>query len=142
MEFIDRKGTPVTLNGAAASGDEWNTVVIIQPGQGMGVGINPFAGATGEELAQLLHNMCADGLNAADLAELEDQIEAVVPAVIELRDAGHLILSARVIADTATLEGIMQLADDSRLSELSRNRCRALRDRYVLQGVKALLGHH
>lgn len=137
MEFLNRKGTPVTFQLHA--GDLSNTVVVGTAGQGMT--LNPFAGATEEELSHLLRAMCSEGLDAADLAELEDQIGAVVPAVVELRDAGHLVLTARAIADAGKLEGIMELAEDTRLSDLSRNRCRALRDRYIVQGVKALLGH-
>lgn len=137
MDFIDRKGTPVTV--APHSSNFSNSVVIGSAGQGMA--FNPFSSATRDELSRLLHSMCAEGLDVATLAELEDQIEAVVPAVVELRDAGHLVLTARSIADASKLEGMMQLAEDPRLSDFSRNRCRALRDRYIAQGVKALLGH-
>lgn len=116
-----------------------NTVVIAPSGQGMS--LNPFDEITENGLEALLRSMCSEGLSSAELAELEDQIEAVVPALIELRDGGHLKLNVREVAEAAKLEGMMQLADDERLSELSRNRCRALRDRYLAQGVKALFGH-
>lgn len=136
MEFLNRKGRPVTFE--FHTGDLCNSVVVGIAGQGMT--LNPFADATEEELSRLLHGMCSEGLNAADLAELDDQIEAVVPAVVELRDAGFLVITARAIADAGKLEGLMELAEDAKLSDLSRNRCRVLRDRYIAQGVKALLG--
>jgi hypothetical protein len=65
-----------------------------------------------------------------------------VPALIELRDAGHIKLNMRVIIDNSDLDGLMALADDGRLSALSRMRCKAIRDRILVQGVKLLLGHY
>lgn len=102
---------------------------------------NPFSSASADEISQVCLTMAGAGLSAAELAELEDQIEATVPALVELRDAGHIELNTREIAVAATVEGMMRLAEDSRLTELSRNRCRAMRDRMVVQGVKQLLGH-
>ncbi len=103
--------------------------------------LNPFAVASSDELASILRAMCNQGLRANEAVELDDQIEALVPAVIELRDAGYVNLDARTIASFATPDGFSQLAADSRLSDLARRRCEAIRVRMVVQGVKALLGH-
>lgn len=103
---------------------------------------NPAEVLNDEALADLLRTMCKAGLAPAEQAEVEDQIEALVPALVELRDAGHLKLNMAVIAEHGKLDGFMRLADDQRLSDLSRRRCKAIRDRIVAQGVKALLGHN
>lgn len=106
-----------------------------------GILLNPFAIASAEELELLLRAMCSQGLTPKQAAELDDQIEALVPAVIELRDAGHVPLSASALRAFATLDGFSQLSADARLSALARRRCEAIRVRMVVQGVKALLGH-
>jgi hypothetical protein len=105
------------------------------------VTLNPFATATAEAAGSLLRAVCADGLPADQRAELEDQIEAVVPAVIELRDAGHLVLTVATLLDYGTLSGLARLAEDERLTELSRSRCAAIRNRLMALSVKAVLGH-
>lgn len=138
MDISSRKGGTAILFDRHGN-ELLNTVVIAPSGQGMS--LNPFAEISENGLEALLRSMCSEGLSSAELAELEDQIEAVAPALIELRDGGHLDLNVREVANAAKLEGMVQLADDERLSELSRNRCRALRDRYLAQGVKALLGN-
>ena len=114
---------------------------IAMPGQFNHSAFNPFSEGNVAELSALLRVMCVDGLKPADAAELEDQIEAVVPAAIELRDKGYLVLNPKTFIDLAGLEGLMSLASDQRLSELSRLRCRAMRDRMIVLGVKSLLGH-
>lgn len=106
------------------------------------IGINPFAAASADEMELLLRAMCSEGLLAREAAELDDQIEALAPAVVELRDAGPVQLSASALASFATLDGFSQLAADARLSDLARQRCEAIRVRMVVQGVKALLGHN
>lgn len=103
------------------------------------VAFNPFAQGSASEIERLLRELCAPGLSDAERSELDDQIEALVPALIELRDAGHLALTARTLAESATLQGLVRLASDTRLSELSRNRCAAVRDRLLVQGIRILL---
>jgi len=102
---------------------------------------NPFAMASEGDMELLLREMCSQALSAQQASELDDQIEALVPAVIELRDAGHVQLSASALATFSTLDGFSQLAADDRLSTLARQRCEAIRVRMVVQGVRALLGH-
>lgn len=63
-----------------------------------------------------------------------------MPAAIELRDQAHLNLNAKVLADLAKLDGFMSLAVDERLTDLSRKRCAAIRDRMIVQDVKTMLG--
>lgn len=104
--------------------------------------LNPFATAPAVWIEDFLRLTCADGLRPADRAELEDQIEALVPAVVELRNGGHIQLNAAALASFASSEGFWQLANDARLSDLARRRCEAIRVRMVVQGVKALLGHN
>lgn len=101
---------------------------------------NPFAEASEVEMEGLLRALCADGLSASDAAELDDQIEALVPAVVELRDGGHLALNVRVLSELGQLEGFMSLAEDKRLTDLSRRRCAAIRDRMIVRGIKAIFG--
>lgn len=103
--------------------------------------INPFAMASEGEMEELLRAMCQEGLSTADQADMHNQIEALVPAVIELRDAGYLQPNARVVSNLGTLNGFMTLAADSRLSDLTRRRCAAICDRMIVRGVKAMLGH-
>ncbi len=103
--------------------------------------LNPATGLCADRLTALLRSMTSDNLSVDDQSELDDQLEALVPALVELRDAGHLELNMRVIADSAKLEGFMCLAEDDRLSLLSRQKCRAIRDRMIVQGVRALLSH-
>jgi len=102
---------------------------------------NPFEAADADWIEGFLRMTCVEGVRPADRRELEDQIEALVPALVELRDAGHIELNAMTLARFGTLDGFIQLAGDERLSELSRRRCEAMRVRLVVQGVKALLGH-
>lgn len=103
---------------------------------------NPFALASADEMEALLRGMCSQGPADKDAVELDDQIEALVPAVVELRDGGHVELSVASLVSFATLDGFSRLANDARLSDLARQRCEAIRVRIVVQGVKALLGHN
>lgn len=105
------------------------------------VPINPANVLQEDALGDLLRKICKEGLSAAEQSEVEDQIEALVPALVELREAGHLKLNMAVIAQYGTLDGFIHLADDQRLSDLSRRRCKAIRDRMLAHGVKAILGH-
>lgn len=102
---------------------------------------NPLETADCESIASLLRQLCSEGLSAEDQTELDDQIEAVVPALVELRDGGHLNLNFATVAEYATLDGFMRLAGDDRLTSLSRSHCIAIRNRMVALGVKAFLGH-
>lgn len=104
------------------------------------ISLNPFALASSDEMEALLRAMCSHGLSAKEAAEMGDQIEALVPAVVELRDSGHIQLNARTLASFASLDGFSQLANDARLSTLTRRRCEAIRVRMIVHGVKALLG--
>lgn len=103
------------------------------------IALNPLSKATDSELESLLRSMCDQGLSPTDAMELDDQIEALVPAVIELRDGGHLELNARVLTSFGTLAGFMSLSVDDRLSDLSRRRCSAIRDRMIANSLKAIL---
>lgn len=103
---------------------------------------NPFATAPVNWIGKFLRETCSDGLRPALRAEMEDQINALVPALVELRDAGHVQLNARALAAFASVEGFSLLACDTRLSEASRRRCDAVRVKMVVQGVRALLGHN
>lgn len=98
--------------------------------------LNPFASAE-----EFLRSTCAEGLSADDCREVEDQIEALVPALVQLRDGGHIELNARTLVNFGSLDGFSQLAGDKRLTDLNRQRCEAIRVRLVVQGVKVLLGH-
>ena len=105
------------------------------------IGLNPFAIGTVRPLSDLLRNLCSLGLDDQETAELDDEIEALVPALVELRDRGHLKLNMAVVVDHATFAGFSRLAQDERLSALSRARCVAMRNRKLVIAVKAHLGH-
>lgn len=111
------------------------------PLNGLSSCFNPAEGLSADDLTTLLRSVCNVGLTAEEQEEMDDQLEALVPALVELRDAGHITLNMRVIADSAKLEGFMRLAEDDRLSSLSQQRCRAIRDRILTQSIKALLWH-
>lgn len=118
-----------------------NDYIKFDPAGQQATRLNPFAEADADWIEGFLRMTCVEGARAADRAELEDQIEALVPALVELRDAGHIELNALTLASYGTLDGFVQLAGDARLSELSRRRCEAMRVRLVVQGIKALWGH-
>lgn len=112
-----------------------------EPGLHASSVFNPVAACSEYELTDLLRALCAQADSAADRAEIEDQIEAMVPAVIELRDHFGVELNMKVLIELGTLSGFGQLADDVRLSDLARQRCKAIHTRLVVMGVKAILGH-
>jgi len=103
--------------------------------------MNPFAAAPADEIEAILRAMCTHGVAPAEAADLDDQIEALAPAAVELRDLGHIELNAKTLIDLGTLKGFTSLAADDRLSRLSRQRCAAIRDRMLVHGVRAVLGH-
>ncbi|MCC7684791.1 hypothetical protein [Janthinobacterium sp. FW305-128] len=105
------------------------------------IAFNPAAGLSEYELTELLRVLCTQSDSAIDREEIEDQIEAMVPAVIELRDRFGVELNMKVLGEFGTLAGFGQLADDVRLSSRARQRCKAIHTRLVVMGVKAILGH-
>lgn len=58
-----------------------------------------------------------------------------------LRDSFGVELNMKVLSELGMLAGFSQLADDVRLSDLARQRCKAIHTRLVVMGVKAILGH-
>ena len=112
------------------------------PANGRSGSFNPLDAIDADLMGALLLQLCEIGTTTdEDRAELVDQIEAIVPALIELREGGHLALNFGVVRSYATLDGFARLATDNRLTALSRMQCKAIRDRMSVRGVKALLGH-
>lgn len=112
------------------------------PANGRSGSFNPLEAIDADSMGTLLLQLCKVGISSEqDHAELVDQIEAIVPALIELRDGGHICLNFDVVTSYATLDGFTRLAADDRLTPLSRMQCRAIRSRMIARGVKALLGH-
>lgn len=103
--------------------------------------LNPFSGASASWIENFLRETFSEGLRPPARNEIEDQIVALVPAVIELRDAGHIQLNAVALASFTSLEGFSRLAKDPRLSEAVRSRCEAIRARMIARGAKSMLGH-
>lgn len=103
--------------------------------------LNPFATAPADWLEGFLLRICAEGLSPSEVTELQDQLEALVPAALELRDGGHMQLNAAALISLGSLDGFTQLANDARLSDLSRQRCAAIRTRLVVRSVRSLLGN-
>jgi hypothetical protein len=103
--------------------------------------LNPLADAPEDMITALLRQLCTlEDDSAEPRAKIEDQLEALVPALVELRDAGHLGLNMAVAVSYGTLRGFMQLAGDARLSPLSRARCEAIRNRLIVRSLNALFG--
>jgi hypothetical protein len=101
--------------------------------------LNPLAEAPADMITSLLRQLCAIAdTGDQQQSEIDDQLEALVPALVELRDAGHLRLNMAAAVSYASLEGFMQLADDARLSPLSRARCEAIRNRFLANSIRAL----
>ncbi len=96
---------------------------------------NPFAIGTAEELASLLLFGSGDELSQPERDQLAVQVHAIIPALVELRDAGLLQLNARLIAEYATLEGLTRLSADLRLRQGLRARCSAVRDQLIMDAV-------
>lgn len=117
------------------------TVFKFEPGQHESAVLNPVAACSEGELTDLLRTQCIQADSATNRVEIEDQIAAMVPAVIELRDSFGLGMNIKVLSEFGTLAGFSQLADDVRLSDLARQRCKAIHTRLVVMGVKAILGH-
>lgn len=110
------------------------------PANGRCGSFNPLEAIDVDSMGTLLLQLCEVGVRTEeDRAELVDQIEAIVPALIELRDGGHVCLNFGVVTSYATLDGFARLAADNRLTPLSRMQCRAIRNRMIACGVKALL---
>lgn len=106
------------------------------------VTLNPVADATAEDLSTMMLELCRPGVSQDELCELQDKIDAVVPALVELRDAGHIELTLRTIVENATIAGLKALAENTRLSAVHRMHAKAMHDRLIVHGVKALLGHN
>lgn len=112
------------------------------PGEQVGHTVfNPAESLSAAELTVLLRTICNRGLTVKQQRELGDQLDAIVPALIELRDAGHMELNMTTIVKNASREGFWNLACDSRLSPTVRQRCKAMHDKILMQDVQALLGH-
>ncbi|WP_186214541.1 hypothetical protein [Burkholderia gladioli] len=100
--------------------------------------LNPLVAAPADYIDQFLRNLCERDDDTPEIREeLHDQLEALVPALVELRDGGHLGLNMGVVTSMATLPGFVQLAVDDRLSPLSRARCEAIRNRMIARSIRA-----
>jgi hypothetical protein len=106
--------------------------------QGGAVAFNPISSCSEVELSRFLFAMCVG--NEIDNAGIRDQIEALVPAVIELRDRFGLELNMLTLSNYGTVAGFGELARDVRLSDLTRARCKAIYARLLVQGIKLLFG--
>lgn len=112
-----------------------------KPMQPAAFAFNPLAGASCQEVQSLLQQVVIHDVSQEEAAELEDQIEALAHAVVELRDAGHLELNIGAVASLATLDGFASLAADSRLSSLARARCAAIHNRMTASLVRGVHLH-
>ena len=82
------------------------------------------------EVGWSVSNLAGD-MTLYEIDMLKMQLKAVVPALVELCDAGYIDITMKIIADSCTLDGLMQLAGDVRLSEPSRCRCEVMRDHMI-----------
>lgn len=99
--------------------------------------LNPFATADEAWIESFLRLACLNGATHAERSEWEDQIEALVPALVELRNGKHLVLTAQSFVEWGDAAGFQRLAHDIRLSPLNRQRCRAIWNRLLVQGLRA-----
>ncbi|PNE59715.1 hypothetical protein A8H39_00780 [Paraburkholderia fungorum] len=114
--------------------------VVFEAGKSAGTTtMNPWANAPAAYLEPLLRRMCdLTNDDPESKAEIDDQIEALVPALVELRDGGYLQLHMAAAASYGTLDGFMRLAGDDRLTPLSRARCQAICNRMLARSLRAL----
>lgn len=101
--------------------------------------INPFYSANADDIELMLRSLCSEGMSPSEISELNDQIEALVCAAVDLRDKGFINLDALTLSKMAELDGFCSLANDERLSPINRARCSAIRDRMIAVGVKSVL---
>ncbi|MTJ93574.1 MAG: hypothetical protein F8N36_12020 [Desulfovibrio sp.] len=104
---------------------------------------NPLDGLTADQVIALINQLIVDQapLSHEDLCEREDRLDAIIPALVELRDEHHQPLTFLTIAEAESLDWFFEAAEDDRLSPETRQNRIALRDRYVVQGVRKLLGY-
>ncbi|MCL6485253.1 MAG: hypothetical protein I4O49_14005 [Janthinobacterium lividum] len=101
--------------------------------------LNPLADASEAAVKEFLRQVCSIGADSQEERnEIDEQLEALVPALIELRDAGHIKLNMAVAARYGTLDGFMRLAADERLTPPSRYRCSAIQNRLLAKSLKSL----
>lgn len=91
--------------------------------------LNPFATGGQAEIASLLLHICGEDRTENERSDLKDAIDALVPALIELRDGGHLDLNAAKIIEYGRLDGFEKLAGDGRVTASARAKCAAICDR-------------
>lgn len=109
---------------------------------GKQVTFNPFSEATASWIECYLRLTCAEVSTAIEQRELDDQIAALVPALVELRDGGHITLNAKILVDFASLKGFSYLASDERLTAQSRQRCETICKNLIVQRVVEVFGGH
>lgn len=71
-------------------------------------------------------------MNEDELAELDDTLEALIPALVELRDQHGCPLDIKTVADHANMTGFARLAMDEQLSSLNRLNCQAMARRHAV----------
>lgn len=101
--------------------------------------INPFCSANADDIELMLRSLCSEGVSPSEISELNDQIEALVCAAVDLRDKGFITLNALTLSEMGQFDGFCSLANDERLSPINRARCSAIRDRMIAVGVEFVL---
>lgn len=100
--------------------------------------INVLDGLDADTISALMRETVAEHLNAAEQADIDDTLEAVVPALVELRDQHGQELTLYTVVNSATGPGFARLANDERLSRLNRLNCAAMARRHTVYLQRAL----
>ena len=84
---------------------------------------NPFSFGSAEILTEMLASLMAssDGKNQVFQAKGQAIIAALMYALVDLRDKGKLVISPRVIRDYLDSQKFIELSEDMRLSQFSRD---------------------
>ena len=135
--YVDPKGTPKLAhqiyNMARALGrdDDFLLLNFGVTGKGenhkLSNSCNPFSFGSGEVLTELLSALMPSGddKNAVFQSKGQAVIAALMYALVDLRDKKHLIITPRLIRDYLDAVKFLELSEDERLSEFTRDSLKA-----------------
>lgn len=94
--------------------------------------LNVLDGQPAATIDAWMRQALTENMNEEELAELEDTLEALIPALVELRDHHGCALNLRTVTEHACVAGFARLAMDERLSTLNRLNCQAMARRHAV----------
>lgn len=84
---------------------------------------NPLSGMGADDLGRFLRALTIFDVNDNQRRLMERQIDALAPALVELSKASGVELNVSMTAFYAQPDGFAMLANDERLSQVTRDRC-------------------